>query len=176
MSIRKFAATVALTLAGTLGASAAHAGNVHWSVGINLPPVGTVISNAPVYHVPPPVVYAPPPVVVHRPPQVVYAPPPAVVYQPAPRVVYAPYGYAEPHRHWHHRHSRHDHDRYDRQRRLVTLESIQTQTIQNKRNLETASDEFRQSMRDILADRERARDYLLRVSMIASLRRAAELG
>ena len=29
-------------------------------------------------------------------------------------------------------------DRYDLQRRLATLESIQTQTIQNKRNLETA--------------------------------------
>jgi 3-(3-hydroxy-phenyl)propionate hydroxylase len=67
-------------------------------------------------------------------------------------------------------------DRYDLQRRLATLESIQTQTIQNKRNLETASDEFRQSMQDIAADRERSRDYLLKVSMIASLRRAAELG
>ncbi len=65
-------------------------------------------------------------------------------------------------------------DRYDLQRRLVTLESIQTQTIQNKRNLETASDEFRQNMRELMVDRERARDYLLRVSMIASLRRAAE--
>jgi len=67
-------------------------------------------------------------------------------------------------------------DRYDLQRRLATLESIQTQTIQNKRNLETASDEFRQSMQQIVADRERSRDYLLKVSMIASLRRAAELG
>ena len=67
-------------------------------------------------------------------------------------------------------------DRYDLQRRLVTLESIQTQTIQNKRNLETASDEFRQSMKELMADRERAREYLLKVSMIASLRRAAELG
>jgi len=67
-------------------------------------------------------------------------------------------------------------DRYDLQRRLATLESIQTQTIQNKRNLETASDEFRQDMKEIMADRERSRDYLLKVSMIASLRRAAELG
>jgi 3-(3-hydroxy-phenyl)propionate hydroxylase len=67
-------------------------------------------------------------------------------------------------------------DRYDLQRRLATLESIQTQTIQNKRNLETASDEFRQNMKEVMADRERSRDYLLKVSMIASLRRAAELG
>ena len=67
-------------------------------------------------------------------------------------------------------------DRYDLQRRLVTLESIQTQTIQNKRNLESAGAEFRQNLQHIMADRERSRDYLLRVSMIASLRRAAELG
>jgi hypothetical protein len=31
-------------------------------------------------------------------------------------------------------------------------------------------------MQDIAADRGRSRDYLLKVSMIASLRRAAELG
>ncbi len=67
-------------------------------------------------------------------------------------------------------------DRYDLQRRLVTLESIQTQTIQNKRNLESAGAEFRQNLQHIMADRERSREYLLRVSMIASLRRAAELG
>jgi 3-(3-hydroxy-phenyl)propionate hydroxylase len=67
-------------------------------------------------------------------------------------------------------------DHYDLQRRLVTLESIQAQTIQNKRNLESAGSEFRQSMQDITADHERTREYILKVSMIASLRRAAELG
>ena len=67
-------------------------------------------------------------------------------------------------------------DRYDLQRRLVTLEYIQTQTIQNKRNLESAGAEFRQSLEHISADRDRTRDYLMRVSMIASLRRAEELG
>ena len=67
-------------------------------------------------------------------------------------------------------------DRYDLQRRLVTLETIQTQTIQNKRNLESPGPEFRQSLQHIMADRERTRDYLMRVSMIASLRRAEELG
>lgn len=67
-------------------------------------------------------------------------------------------------------------DRFDRQRRLVTLEYIETQSIQNKRNLETAGPEFMQTLRHIAADPARMRDYLLRVSMIASLRRAESLG
>ena len=77
-------AAVAAT-ASLLGTGAAHAGDVYWSIGINAPPVGTVISNAPVY-APAPVIVAPPPVV-YAPPPVVYAPAP-VMYQPAPRVVY----------------------------------------------------------------------------------------
>jgi 3-(3-hydroxy-phenyl)propionate hydroxylase len=67
-------------------------------------------------------------------------------------------------------------DRYDRQRRLVTLEYIETQSIQNKRNLESAGGAFKQFLDHIAADPRRTYDYLLRVSMIASLRRAAELG
>jgi len=67
-------------------------------------------------------------------------------------------------------------DRYDRQRRLVTMESIQIQTIQNKKNLESQGPEFRESLQKIKADPARTHDYLLRVSMIASLRRAQELG
>jgi 3-(3-hydroxy-phenyl)propionate hydroxylase len=67
-------------------------------------------------------------------------------------------------------------DRYDRQRRLVTLEAIQTQSIANKQNLESAGPAFRESLRTIQSDARRTYDYLLRVSMIASLRRAAELG
>jgi 3-(3-hydroxy-phenyl)propionate hydroxylase len=71
-------------------------------------------------------------------------------------------------------------DRYDRQRRLVTLEYVQKHTIQNKRNLETADPaeqaRFRTEMRAIAADPARTRDYLLRISMITSLERAAELG
>jgi hypothetical protein len=35
---------------------------------------------------------------------------------------------------------------------------------------------FRESLRTIKSDARRTHDYLLRVSMIASLRRAAELG
>ena len=67
-------------------------------------------------------------------------------------------------------------DRFDKQRRLVTLEYIQNYTIQNKKNLESSGDEFRQSLHAISGDPERTREYLLRVSMIASLRRAEELG
>ena len=58
----------------------------------------------------------------------------------------------------------------------MTLETIQTQTIQNKRNLELPGPEFHQSLQHIAADPERTRAYLMRVSMIASLRRAEELG
>lgn len=77
-------ATASLALA----AGAAHAGGVNWSIGINLPPVGTVISSGPQYPVYPAYpVYAPPPVV-YRPAPVYYAPPP-VVYRPAP-VYYGP--------------------------------------------------------------------------------------
>ncbi len=67
-------------------------------------------------------------------------------------------------------------DRYDRQRRLVTLETIQTQTIQNKKNLESQGPEFRESLQKIKADPAKTHDYMLKVSMIASLRRAQELG
>ena len=67
-------------------------------------------------------------------------------------------------------------ERFDKQRRLVTLEYIQKYTIQNKKNLESPGDEFRESLKTIKADPARTHDYLLRVSMIASLRRAEELG
>ena len=67
-------------------------------------------------------------------------------------------------------------DRYDRQRRLVTLEYIERQSIQNKRNLESAGPEFKQNLQHIAADRGRTYEYLLKVSMLASLRRAEELG
>ena len=58
----------------------------------------------------------------------------------------------------------------------MTLEYIQTQTIQNKRNLESDGVEFGRNLAEIAADRQRTYEYLLRVSMIASLRRAQELG
>jgi 3-(3-hydroxy-phenyl)propionate hydroxylase len=67
-------------------------------------------------------------------------------------------------------------DRYDKQRRLVTVEYIEKQSIENKRNLECAASGFKETLQHITADQRRTRDYLLRVSMIASLRRAEELG
>ena len=67
---------------------AAHADRIYWSLGINAPALGTVISNAPpVYRAPPPVVYAPQPQVIYQRPQPIYIAPPQVVYQP-PVVVY----------------------------------------------------------------------------------------
>ena len=73
-----------------------------------------------------------------------------------------------------------DLDRYDLQRRLITIESVQTQTIQNKRDLEARDEndqaEFRRRLRDTVGDPAARRAYLERVSMIASLRRAATLG
>jgi len=76
---------------------------------------------------------------------------------------------------WHGRAGDAELDRYDTQRRLVTLETIQTQTIQNKKNLESP-EPFKQSLQQIKADPKRTYDYLLRVAMIATLRRAEELG
>jgi 3-(3-hydroxy-phenyl)propionate hydroxylase len=66
--------------------------------------------------------------------------------------------------------------KYDQERRLVTLEHIQSQSIRNKRNLESDGIEFGKALRHIAADSVRTREYLLSVSMIASLKRAAELG
>jgi len=77
---------------------------------------------------------------------------------------------------WHGRSPDAELDRFEQQRRLVTLEYIEKQTIQNKRNMESAGTEFGEHLRNIAADAGRARDYLTRVSMIASLRRAEELG
>ncbi|MEP9347857.1 FAD-dependent monooxygenase [Xanthobacter sp. KR7-225] len=81
---------------------------------------------------------------------------------------------------WHKEASEAELDRYDLQRRQVTVEYVQTQTIQNKRNLEAASPEdqarFTQQMRRVKDDPAAMRDYLMRVSMFASLKRASELG
>jgi 3-(3-hydroxy-phenyl)propionate hydroxylase len=81
---------------------------------------------------------------------------------------------------WHGEYSDRELDRYDLQRRLITLEYVQKHTIQNKRNLEARDpddrDRFRSEMRSILSDAQKTHDYLERVSMIASLKRAAELG
>jgi 3-(3-hydroxy-phenyl)propionate hydroxylase len=67
-------------------------------------------------------------------------------------------------------------DRFEQQRRLVTKEYVEWQSIQNKRNLEAADNEFRDLLRRTASDPALTRDYLLRVSMIGSLRRAELLG
>ena len=77
---------------------------------------------------------------------------------------------------WHDGKAEGELERYDRQRRLVTLEYIEKQSIQNKRNLESDGTDFGHSLTEIAADKSRTYEYLLRVSMIASLRRAQELG
>ena len=73
-----------------------------------------------------------------------------------------------------------DLDRYDRQRRTITIETVQNQTIQNKRDLEAtepaAQEAFRQRLQATAADPVATRAYLSRISMIDSLQRAAELG
>jgi hypothetical protein len=119
---RKFAVAAALVALGSAGVSSAHASDVQWSVGINLPPVATVISNGPmVMHTVQPV-YMPAPVYVQPEPVVVYRPAPVVVYRPVPVEpprYYGPTvirsGWVMPSRGWgHHRDRDRDHDRYDR--------------------------------------------------------------
>ncbi len=67
-------------------------------------------------------------------------------------------------------------DRYERQRRPVALEYVNTISTQNKKNLEARDpaerSRFREAMERAAADPEARRDYLMKVSMIASLRRA----
>jgi 3-(3-hydroxy-phenyl)propionate hydroxylase len=67
-------------------------------------------------------------------------------------------------------------DRFDLQRRLVTKEHVQRQSIQNKKNLEAADNDFSKWLRRTVGDPALIRDYLLGISMISSLRRAEQLG
>jgi len=68
-------------------------------------------------------------------------------------------------------------DAYERQRRPVALEYVNTITIANKRNLEArdpvAHQRWKDEMTRTAADRALAREYMLKTSMIASLRRYA---
>jgi 3-(3-hydroxy-phenyl)propionate hydroxylase len=67
-------------------------------------------------------------------------------------------------------------DLYDRQRRTVAVEFVQQQSIANKRRLEARDSQARQrnlaELRAIAADPKKARQFLLRTSMIANQRRA----
>jgi 3-(3-hydroxy-phenyl)propionate hydroxylase len=70
-------------------------------------------------------------------------------------------------------------DRYVRQRRTANIEFVQTQSIANKRLLEEADPRRRQesfdSLRRTAGNRESAREFLIKSSMIWSVRRAAEI-
>ena len=106
----KSIATALVATAATLGAGAAHAGDVSWQIGINLPAVGAIVSNAP-YYAPVPVyqaepVYMPAPAVYVRAPAYRVAPP--VAYYPRQDVYYQPVPVAYPRYDgdWHHRERR----------------------------------------------------------------------
>jgi 3-(3-hydroxy-phenyl)propionate hydroxylase len=70
-------------------------------------------------------------------------------------------------------------DLYDLQRRTVAIEFVQEQTIANKRRLEARDDETRAKnfaeLREMAADPARARQFLMRTSMLQSQRRAAAM-
>ena len=70
-------------------------------------------------------------------------------------------------------------DLYDRQRRTVAVEFVQHQSIENKKRLEARDPAIRArhlaELRDTAADPVRARQFLLRTSMIAMQRRAAAI-
>jgi 3-(3-hydroxy-phenyl)propionate hydroxylase len=70
-------------------------------------------------------------------------------------------------------------DRYERQRRTVAIEAVQQQTNRNQQILRERDPEVRRTALDALrrtaSDPDLARDYLLRSSMIASVRHAAEI-
>ena len=70
-------------------------------------------------------------------------------------------------------------DLYVRKRRAANVDSVQTQSINNKKLLEETDPAARRrnfdALRRIAADREQARDFLVRSSMIWSVRRAAEI-
>jgi 3-(3-hydroxy-phenyl)propionate hydroxylase len=70
-------------------------------------------------------------------------------------------------------------DRYDRQRRIVAIEAVQQQTHRNQQIISERDPETRkkslEAMRRTASDRKSAREYMLGSSMIASMRRAAEI-
>jgi 3-(3-hydroxy-phenyl)propionate hydroxylase len=69
-------------------------------------------------------------------------------------------------------------DRYQRQRRAIALDYVNERSIRNKKNLETRDPDeraqFRREMEAAAAAPALSRDLLLKVSMIASLRQAAQ--
>jgi 3-(3-hydroxy-phenyl)propionate hydroxylase len=70
-------------------------------------------------------------------------------------------------------------DRYTRQRRTIAVEAVQQQTHRNQQIISERDPATRRKalddMRRVAADKNTARDYLLRSSMITSLRHAAAI-
>jgi 3-(3-hydroxy-phenyl)propionate hydroxylase len=70
-------------------------------------------------------------------------------------------------------------DRYTRQRRTVAIEAVQQQTHRNQQIISERDPAIRKrsldEMRRIAADKSSAREYMLRSSMIASMRHAAAI-
>jgi 3-(3-hydroxy-phenyl)propionate hydroxylase len=70
-------------------------------------------------------------------------------------------------------------DLYERQRRTITVEFIQVQTIQNKKNIEEVDDSARlariQRLREVAADPKQAIAFLRRNNMIDSLERCGAI-
>ena len=70
-------------------------------------------------------------------------------------------------------------DRYERRRRPLIIEFVQNQTITNKRRLEERDPQVRRRRREELqetaADPSRHREFLLRSSLIASVRRSRQI-
>ncbi len=70
-------------------------------------------------------------------------------------------------------------DRYTRQRRTVAIEAVQQQTHRNRQIISERDPAVRKKaldeLRRIAADKSSARDYMLRSSMIASMRHAAAI-
>ena len=70
-------------------------------------------------------------------------------------------------------------DRYHRQRRTVAIEAVQQQTHRNQQIISERDPATRKKALDelrlIASDKRSARDYMLRSSMIASMRRAAAI-
>ncbi|WP_034296587.1 NAD(P)/FAD-dependent oxidoreductase [Herbaspirillum sp. RV1423] len=72
-----------------------------------------------------------------------------------------------------------DLDRYVRQRRQTNIEYVQAITIRNKRLLEERDPQVRRErldeIRELAADKDKARTYLLNSSMIESVQRASQI-
>ncbi len=70
-------------------------------------------------------------------------------------------------------------DRYDRQRRTVAVEAVQQQTHRNQQIISERDPQTRreslEAMRRIGANKHDAREYMLKSSMISSMRRAAQI-